>query len=145
MDLSESKTVSIEIFDESSKEPSFFFFTMSSCVSAWEQSCFAVSAPSPVDLLLAALGTCTSYYVLHFCQQRDIPLDDVFLSVDVERDQESKRIAKILLSINLPASFPEQYLDAIVKAASQCTVKEYLQDCPAIETAAPKAEVAART
>ncbi len=105
----------------------------------------AVSAPSPVDLLLAALGTCTSYYVLHFCQQRDIPLDDVFLSVDVERDQESKRIAKILLSINLPASFPEQYLDAIVKAASQCTVKEYLQDCPAIETAAPKAEVAART
>jgi len=29
-----------------------------------------VMAPSPVDLLLASLGTRTSYYVLHFCEQR---------------------------------------------------------------------------
>ena len=102
-----------------------------------------VSAPSPVDLLLASLGTCTSYYVLHFCQQREIPLDDVSLSLDVERDKDSKQITKILMSINLPGSFPEQYLDAVVKATSQCTVKKYLQNCPAIETVAAKVKVTA--
>ena len=97
-----------------------------------------VTAPSPVDLLLASLGTCTSYYVLHFCEQRELDLDSVTLSLDVDRDEESKRITKIKININVPSSFPERYLDAIVKAASQCTVKKYLQDCPEIETAASK-------
>ena len=97
-----------------------------------------VTAPSPVDLLLASLGTCTSYYVLHFCEQRELALDSVSLSLDVDRDEESKRITKIKMNINVPSSFPERYLDAIVKAASQCTVKKYLQDCPEIETAASK-------
>ena len=104
-----------------------------------------VSAPSPVDLLLASLGTCTSYYVLHFCEQRGLSLDRVGLSLDVDRDGETERIAKIRISIEVPSSFPDRYLDAIVKAASQCTVKKYLEDCPAIETLAAKAEAAART
>jgi len=98
-----------------------------------------VSAPSPVDLLLASLGTCTSYYVLHFCEQRGLSLDNVGLSLDVERDEEAQRIAKIRISIEVPPGFPDRYLDAIVKAASQCTVKKYLQDSPTIETAAVKA------
>lgn len=100
----------------------------------------AVTAPSPVDLLLASLGTCTSYYVLHFCEQRELALDEVSLSLDVDRDEESKRITKIKINIHVPSCFPERYLDAIVKAASQCTVKKYLQDCPEIETAASKAQ-----
>ena len=98
----------------------------------------AVTAPSPVDLLLASLGTCTSYYVLHFCEQHGMSLDDVSLSLDVDRDVESQKIAKIKIRINLPESCPERYFDAIVKAASQCTVKKYLQDCLAIETVASK-------
>lgn len=97
-----------------------------------------VTAPSPVDLLLASLGTCTSYYVLHFCEQRDLSLDEVSLSLNVDRDEESKRITRIKMNINVPSSFPERYLDAIVKAAAQCTVKKYLQDCPEIETSASK-------
>jgi len=102
-----------------------------------------VSAPSPVDLLLASLGTCTSYYILHFCEQRGLSLDNVGLSVDVDRDEETQRIARIRISVEVPSSFPERYLDAIVKAASQCTVKKYLQDCPVIETAAVKAQASA--
>jgi len=100
-----------------------------------------VSAPSPVDLLLASLGTCTSYYVLHFCEQRGMSLEHVGLSLDVDRDEETQKIATIRISIEVPPSFPDRYLDAIVKAASQCTVKKYLQDCPAIETVASRAEV----
>ena len=104
----------------------------------------AVTAPSPVDLLLASLGTCTSYYVLHFCEQRELALDEVSLSVNVDRDEESKQITKIKVDINVPSSFPERYLDAIVKAASQCTVKKYLLDCPEIETMASKAQANCR-
>ncbi len=97
-----------------------------------------VCAPSPVDLLLASLGTCTSYYVLHFCEQHEIPLDDVSLSLDVDRDEESKHITKIKLSIDVPGNFPDKYRDAILKVSSQCTVKKYLQNCPEIETVVHK-------
>ena len=93
-----------------------------------------VTAPSPVDLLLASLGNCTSYYVLHFCESRGLPTDDVSLSVDVERDEETRRITDIQVSINLPTSFPEKYQEAILKAASQCTVKKYMQASPHLVT-----------
>jgi putative redox protein len=98
-----------------------------------------ITAPSPVDLLLASLGTCTSYYVLHFCEQHELSLDEVSLSLDVDRDEESKRITRIRMSIDVPSSFPDKYKDAVLKLASQCTVKKYLQDCPTIETVVSKA------
>lgn len=96
----------------------------------------AVTAPSPVDLLLAGLGTCTSYYVLHFCRQREIPVDDIHLSVDVTREEETRRITDIVVSIHLPATFPEEYVNAVLKASSQCTVKKLMLDCPNLETVA---------
>jgi putative redox protein len=94
----------------------------------------AVTAPSPVDLLLAALGNCTSYYVLHFCQSRDLPIEDVSLSVDVTRDEEKKMIDGIAVSINIPNDFPDKYVEPMLNAASQCTVKKLLQNCPTLET-----------
>ena len=99
----------------------------------------AVTAPSPVDLLLAALGNCTSYYVLHFCEQRDLPMDDVSLSVDVERDEDSRMITDIRVAIHVPADFPEKYIDPMLRAASQCTVKKLMLSCPTIETVVEKA------
>jgi len=96
----------------------------------------SVTAPSPVDLLLAALGNCTAYYVQHFCQQRDIPLDNISLSVNVTKDEEARKITAIEVAVNLPASFPEKYVDACLKACSQCTVKKYLLDPPMLSTVA---------
>ena len=98
-----------------------------------------VTAPSPGDLLLAALGNCTFYYVLHFCRQHDVPLDDVWLSVDVDRNEETHRMEKIRMDIHLPEGTPDSHLNAVVRAAAQCTIKKYLQDCPEIETTASKA------
>ncbi len=94
----------------------------------------AVTAPSPVDLLLAALGNCTSYYVLHFCEQRELPMDCISLSIDVDRDETSKMITDIRIAIHVPADFPEKYIDPMLRAASQCTVKKLMQNCPTIET-----------
>jgi len=94
------------------------------------------TAPSPVELLLAALGNCTAYYVMHFCEQREISLSDVSLSVNVTKDEEARRITDIEVSVNLPADFPDKYVDAILKACSQCTVKKYLLDPPNLSTVA---------
>lgn len=93
-----------------------------------------VTAPTPVDLLLAGLGTCTSYYVLGYCRQRDLPLEGIHLSVDTARDPESRAFTGITVSIHLPLGFPEEHVDPILRASSQCTVKKLMENCPDLQT-----------
>lgn len=89
----------------------------------------ADSAPAPFDLFLASLATCAGIYVLGFCQARDIPTDGISL---IQRSSSDA----IVLELALPASFPERYRDAIVRAAEGCKVKKLLAHPPAITVTA---------
>ncbi|MGE5345602.1 MAG: OsmC family protein [Acidithiobacillales bacterium] len=91
------------------------------------------TAPSPFDLFLVSLGTCSGYYALRFCQERGIPTEGLSLSLTTERDEARKRYSKIRIEIRLPGGFPEKYRAAILRAADQCSVKRYLLDPPALE------------
>ena len=91
------------------------------------------TAPSPVDLFVAALGTCMGFYVLNFCQQREIDTKQVKLILRPEQGKDSKMIEKIVLEIQLPSDFDEKHLGSIVKTAQMCTVKKHLENPPAFE------------
>ncbi len=88
------------------------------------------AAPAPFDLFLASLATCAGWYVLFFCQQRNISLDGASVILQTERDPEAKMIAKILITIQLPPDFPEKYRGAVVKAANLCAVKKQMENPP---------------
>jgi putative redox protein len=96
------------------------------------------SAPSPFDLFLASIGSCTGYYVLAFCRKRDIPTDEIELILDTVRDEERHRVERIDIAVSLPENFPERYVDACLRAAAQCTVKKHLEDPPEIVVRADK-------
>ena len=91
------------------------------------------SAPSPFDLFLCSIGTCAEFYVLDFCQHRGIPYRDIQLNVAMRKNQNTGLIGKIKIGIKLPADFPDQYKEAVVKAAMVCTVKKHLAEPPEIE------------
>ena len=91
------------------------------------------SAPTPFQLFLASLGTCAGYYVLGFCRQRDIPVDDIRLYQRHQVDKTTGMVKGIEVVIDLPDDFPEQYVEAVKRSASQCAVKKHLADPPAIE------------
>lgn len=93
------------------------------------------SAPSPFDLFLAAIGTCAGFYALRFCQERELPTEGLALSMDWERSPETKLITTIRIDVKLPASFPEKYRGAILRAIDQCAVKKHLVEPPKIEVA----------
>lgn len=97
------------------------------------------SAPSPFDLFLASLATCAGYFVLSFCQQRNISTEGVRLTQRMHFDRETHLISKVEIEIQLPADFPEQYRSAVIRAAELCTVKRHLQVPPAIEVSATTA------
>lgn len=88
------------------------------------------SAPSPFDLFLSSIGTCAGFYVLDFCRERNIPYQDIELTLTTERNQEKGLIGKIMIELKLPSNFPGKYREAVIRAASLCTVKKHMADPP---------------
>jgi len=94
------------------------------------------SAPTPFDYFLASLGTCAGIYVLSFCQQRQIATEGLALTQRMEfanSEDGKRRLAKVVMDIDLPPAFPEKYRNAIIKTAELCTVKKVLMDPPQFE------------
>jgi len=94
------------------------------------------SAPSPFALYLSSLATCAGFYALRFCQERNIATEGLGLSLEVDRDEETRLPSLIRMKITLPEDFPEKYRQAIVRATDQCAVKRSLQSPPRFEVAA---------
>jgi putative redox protein len=95
-------------------------------------------APSPFDLFLASIATCAGIYVLGFFQARGLSTEGLSVIQHVDLDETTKLPAKIRLELRLPASFPENYVSAVVRAAEGCKVKKTLAAGPKIEVAASR-------
>lgn len=91
------------------------------------------SAPAPFDLFLASIGTCAGIYVKSFCDQRNIPTDNIKIIQSVDYDMQKRLPSKIKLDIQLPADFPEKYRNAVISAADLCAVKRAIADPPIFE------------
>jgi putative redox protein len=91
------------------------------------------SAPAPYDLFLASIGTCAGIYVKSFCDQREIPSENIRIIQTVEFDSRTRLPGTIKLEIRLPADFPEKYKTAVINAAELCAVKKTINNPPKFE------------
>jgi ribosomal protein S12 methylthiotransferase accessory factor len=91
------------------------------------------TAVAPFDLFLASIATCAGIYVLGFCQARALSTEGITLKQHVEFNPETKLPASIRLEIGLPATFPDKYREAVVRAAEGCKVKKTIASPPVIE------------
>ncbi len=88
------------------------------------------SAPSPFDLFLASIGTCTGIYVKTFCDHRQISSEGIRILQTMEYDTEKKIPSVFKIEIELPRDFPEKYKEAVVSAADLCLVKKTILNSP---------------
>ena len=91
------------------------------------------SAPAPFDLFLASIGTCAGYYAFQFCRQRDLSTDGLAVTLEPVHDPERHRVARIRIEVRLPATFPDKYRPAILRAIDQCAVKRHILEPPEFE------------
>ena len=91
------------------------------------------SAPGPFTLFLASLATCAGFYVAAFCGARQIPTDGIRIVERTESDPKTKLLTRITLDIQLPATFPAEHRDAVVRAAAACKVKKTLASPPELD------------
>lgn len=94
------------------------------------------TAPAPFDLFLASIATCAGIYVLGFCQARGLSTEGLGLTQQVTYDPETQLPRHVKLTLALPASFPDKYRSAIVRAAERCKVKQTIAAQPSFEVTA---------
>jgi ribosomal protein S12 methylthiotransferase accessory factor len=102
------------------------------------------SAPSPYETFLAALGTCAGYYVLGFCRQRGISTDGIRVRQRVRINPATKLAESVELELQLPEDFPENYREAVIRAAELCKVKKQFEHPPQIEVTTSLSSPASR-
>jgi ribosomal protein S12 methylthiotransferase accessory factor len=50
--------------------------------------------------------------------------------MNIERDSETYMVTKVNIDIQLPAGFPEKYVNAVKASADKCTVKKHMVKPP---------------
>jgi putative redox protein len=90
-------------------------------------------APSPPELLVAALGSCLGVYANFYAERHNISLAGMKIEVDWEIAENPKRIGKIDSRIFLPPGIPEQHHQPLLKFAGACLVHQTFHQCPLIE------------
>jgi putative redox protein len=89
------------------------------------------SAPMPLELLGASLGTCVALYVQQFCHARGLPYQG--MRVEVEPRAAQGRIGRFDVRVILPEALPSPYAQLLERVA---------RSCPAHNTLAHGAEIA---
>ena len=93
----------------------------------------ANTAPSPFDLFLASIGTCAGIYVKSFCDNRNIPTDNIRIIQKTDYNAETGLPQNITLDIKLPADFPEKYKASLISVAELCKVKKSIANPPVFQ------------
>lgn len=91
------------------------------------------NAPSPFDLYLASIGTCTGVYVKSFCDKRQLPTDEIKIIQRTIFNEETGLPVSIILDIRLPRDFPEKYKASLLHVAGLCKVKKSISSPPEFE------------
>lgn len=89
-------------------------------------------SPTLFGTLLASIATCTGIYISQFCQDHGLATDAAYLRLQAHTNTASGIVEEVELVIDLPAEFPDEYEQALVKAAENCTAQEYLELPPRI-------------
>lgn len=78
------------------------------------------TAPSPLELLGASLGSYVAYYVQQFCAARGLSTDGLRVEVQQHGAQAPHRVGRFDVRVTLPTELPPQYLPMIEHVARSC-------------------------
>ena len=85
---------------------------------------------SPVELLVASLGTCIGYYALVFLGRRKIDASGLKIRMFWEYGENPRRVSSIRAEISLDAKLDDHQTGGLLKITRGCTVHNTLTHAP---------------
>jgi putative redox protein len=92
---------------------------------------------TPVELLLASLGSCIGYFAARFCQRHHLPADGLRVTMGWEYEEKPHRVGSMTAEVHLPPSLAETLAPAMRARMQQvlegCTVHKSIAITPKID------------
>ena len=91
------------------------------------------SAPTPIELLTAALASCVALHVLQFCEGKGFDAQDLAVEVKPLWRDNPGRIARFDIVLHIPDTIPGTFRDAIDEVVRGCPVYQTFLHGPTVE------------
>jgi uncharacterized OsmC-like protein len=94
---------------------------------------------TPLELLLASVGTCAGYYAAEYLNRMHLPASGLRIRVTAEKATNPARLAKLLVVVETPGVNDPEHVEGVKRAVGKCLVKNTLAMPPeiAIEVESP--------
>jgi putative redox protein len=99
------------------------------------------SAPSPTELISAALGSCIALYVHQFCVSRGLPHDGMRIEVTPRSVANPNRIAELSVAVVLPGELSSHTREMLERVVRSCPVHNTLAHGAAVSCSIEAAPV----
>jgi uncharacterized OsmC-like protein len=93
------------------------------------------SAPTPIELLGAALGSCIAYYVRQYLKTRDLPTDGLRVEVAQKKGSNPSRVEEFLTRVILPPGIGDEYILIVQRVIETCPAHNTLRMGASIDVA----------
>jgi putative redox protein len=87
---------------------------------------------TPVELLVASLGSCIGYFALLFCRRHKMPTDGLNVSMSWEYAEAPHRIGAMTAHVHFPGKIDPEMKERLQKVLEGCTVHNSISVCPKI-------------
>jgi putative redox protein len=90
------------------------------------------SAPSPIELISVALGSCVALYVHQFCLSRGLPHEGMSVEVLPHHAASPSRIAALDVTVRLPVALPPHAMEMLERVVRSCPAHNTLAQGAAV-------------
>ena len=86
----------------------------------------ADAGPNPHDLYDAALGACKALTLVWYAQRKNIPVEDIQVSIELDASQERQGIYRLTASIQLSGQLSDAQRQELLAVAEKCPVQKLM-------------------
>lgn len=91
------------------------------------------TAPTPTELFVASLASCTAFYARRYLARHDLPVEGLRVETSYEMGTRPSRVTRFDVRVVLPEGVPEERHAALLAMVDHCTVHSTLQHEPEVD------------
>jgi putative redox protein len=84
------------------------------------------AGPNPHDLYDAALGACKALTLVWYAKRKNIPVEDIQISIDRDNSEERQGVYRLSASISLSGDLTEAQRQELLAVAEKCPVQKLM-------------------